>query len=922
MTDIHDGIRVEAPEGTDLLDIAQAVVGPYVLLKAEPLKYSARTFRHYRAMAESSEAFEKAYIGQLDKVLKEVRLYAEKRIVLGQLDKAEGKKPYRSIASPEHIHDIRMLVSDYHLAFIVAQLGAQYVSAGQVQRLIDEGKLPQDLAYAFQPAPGEKPASAAEVIAQAYNYGIAMGRDPRLRSAASEISLPDFMAAAGTPQLSEQEKSAREWAARNAANTIVGLGNKVADDFTTIAIEADAELRARYQQDIREELDMNIERKESWRKAASEMGHRTGDWARDFKRIAATEKHNAMQQGLTAGLIEREGDPDDINVAKQPAPDACPDCNRLHLTAGPGSPPKIFRLSELQANGTNVGKKRNAWKAVVGAVHPWCFPAGHRVTTRRGLVPIEDICVGDYVWTHLARWRKVERTSKRLYRGDLIELRMADKVLKTTPEHPFLTKHGWVAADELQRNAHVGAGAHQCVGRDVHDRPPERVEVGFLALILRQLAGSAVPVAGVNFDAQQVLRVGQVAVERPDGVLRRPSPPEGLLGEGYVHHALVLGHGTVDVAGARAPHLLRDWARLAAGSVVRRARVALALFGRPLRSYQAALLTDRPDGHASVAQSRRDGTSRGAVGCGEGFDAHARGVGGDDGSDGQVELAGHDVAYHGVAVRSTRRVPFEGYVYNFAVADDESYECEGFVAHNCACELIHIPNGWAFDEDGNLMPESLLRSELLSGDLRKADTHLTYNNIVPERGVAIRIGDPVKMAACEAVVAQCPPEIFDKRVGVTLICEDEPRVDNAMDEHDLAYWTGNEIRISGRLPVDRIDFVIKHELGHSLNVWLMYKWGGEDKVIRWHKRLYQLSEREGFVTPYAKTMAIENAAELTRLYLFERKLIMQQFPKAFAMLDAAYRDIWRPRDYTRPVGEAAKQWQDSRDREARGHAKL
>jgi hypothetical protein len=604
-------IRVEAPDHMDRLDIAQAIVGKHVLLKAEQLKYSARTFQHYKAMAQSSAAFERAYAKQLDKIIARIVEYAEKKITLQKLDKADGRRGYDSIASPQHMADIRALISDYHLAFIATQVGPGFIAPSEVQRLIDTGILPQDIALTFQPGPGELPEHAAERIADAYNYGISMGRDPQLRAQAKTLNLADYNESHPPPRLSAQEKSARDWASRNAANIIVGLGNRIGDDFSTLAIEADADLRRQYQADIRDELDMNLERRETWRQLASELGHRTGDWARNFKRIAATEKQNAMQEGLAAGLIEREGDPEHVKVAKLPNPDACEDCIRLHLTAGAGSVPKTFYLSQLQENGTNVGRKRNAWKPVVGPVHPWC-----------------------------------------------------------------------------------------------------------------------------------------------------------------------------------------------------------------------------------------------------------------------------------------------------------------------SCELIHVPDGWGFDEDGNLVPENLLRSDLLEADLRKGG-HMTYGHIVPERGCAIRISDPVKKLIAEQVIATTPPEVFDKHVGVTLICEDEPRVENALSEHDLAYWTGNEIRVAGKVKAEKLDYVLRHELGHSLNVHLMHKWGGTAKVRAWHAKLYRVSEGEGFVSKYARTHPIENAAELTRLYLYDRKLLVMQFPKAFAMLDAAYRDIWRPRERTpdRP-GEAAKREREEHAAKLRGHAKL
>jgi hypothetical protein len=369
----------------------------------------------------------------------------------------------------------------------------------------------------------------------------------------------------------------------------VGLGNRVADNFATTAIEADAELRRKYMGLIREALEENVERRDTWRKLASDLGHKTGDWARDFGRIAATEKSKAMQEGVASGLIKEYGDPEDVRVAKLPNPGACPDCVRLHYTAGEGSTLRIFKLSELVGNGTNVGKKRAAWEATVGPVHPWC-----------------------------------------------------------------------------------------------------------------------------------------------------------------------------------------------------------------------------------------------------------------------------------------------------------------------GCELIHVPEGMGFDDDNNLLPLPMLRSDYLEGDLRKAmpkdsvkGKHLTYGKTVPDKGCVIRIGDPRMRAAVEKIIAMTPPEIFDKRIGITLITTDIPRPQNPFDEPDYAYWTGNEIRIMQTLPADKIPRVLPHEIGHSLNVHLMHKLGGVEPVRKWHDKLWAVSKKEGWVSNYAKRMPIENAAEVTMNYLYHRRRMMIRWPRQFAFCHKWYGDIWK-----------------------------
>jgi len=688
-------VSYTAPADMHPLDVAQAIVGEHVLLKAEPLRGAARTFRHYLAMEQNCEVLTVAYQRHLDMLVNRIRAHAEHHAI-DTLRKAVDEHPAtKPLIPPEHMEHIRTLIGDAHLAFIATMIGPGVVSAETVQRLIDKGVLPRDLAYSFVAQHGETASEAARVIADAYNYGVLLGRDPLLRARAKTLTLPAAQGLAalgvgvvaagigaagvaaaavrrtlrrqpvaadttadpftvhehrhpipahagnampgvlGMPgedepdtgpfsvrvthevaasfPLTAQQEAARAWAEHHAANEIVGLGNRIADDFSTIAIEADAALQAAYEQDIRDEVVDSIARRDAWREVASKLGHKTKDWSRDFGRIAATETQSASQAGISAGLVAREGDPKQIMVYKLPSPRACDDCVRLHLTAGPGSKPRVFPLSALTANGTNVGVRRASWKPVIGPVHPWC-----------------------------------------------------------------------------------------------------------------------------------------------------------------------------------------------------------------------------------------------------------------------------------------------------------------------SCELIHIPHGWGLNDDGDIVPLGMLRAALLPGDLRKAGgVLLTFAGTSPDTGCAVHIGDPRKKAIIDRVIAETPKAIFDKRVGVTLICEDQPRVGNALDDHDLGYWTGNEIRLAITIPLDRVEAVVRHELGHSLNVWLMYRLGGVEPVRAWQAKLYAKSRGEGFCTKYASTNPIENAAELTRLYLYDRMRLMTKHPFAFAMLHDAYREIFRPRN-DRPIrpGEPFKQARDKADAVRRDHAKL
>jgi hypothetical protein len=48
----------------------------------------------------------------------------------------------------------------------------------------------------------------------------------------------------------------------------------------------------------------------------------------------------------------------------------CQWCRKFYLL--PDGTPRLFRLEELQANGSNYGKKKTDWKPVLGKTHPRC----------------------------------------------------------------------------------------------------------------------------------------------------------------------------------------------------------------------------------------------------------------------------------------------------------------------------------------------------------------------------------------------------------------------------------------------------------------------------------------------------------------------------------------------------------------------
>lgn len=84
------------------------------------------------------------------------------------------------------------------------------------------------------------------------------------------------------------------------------------------------------------------------------------------------------------------------------------------------------------------------------------FDQANKILTKRGWVQYRHLKIGDYVLTHLMRWRKVtdkfsDILPKIVRYSYLIELENGDKI-KVTNNHPVFTDKGWIRADELNGN--------------------------------------------------------------------------------------------------------------------------------------------------------------------------------------------------------------------------------------------------------------------------------------------------------------------------------------------------------------------------------------------------------------------------------------------------------------------------------------
>lgn len=269
---------------------------------------------------------------------------------------------------------IRAAIQNHHLAYKVEILGEGSVSKKDLRRLKAKGLIKK---------PSTATAKARVAVPAAHMVGsisISVG-DKEMKKVSPE-GYWEYITQA-PPVLTKLERSAIRATQDHVGNLISGIGNKVLGVFDSTAYAEDQKLRRDYASVVQEMTAVGIAKREGVNVVASSLRRATDDAMRDWERVAYTETNNAIEEGKAHTISSRVPKGVDPMVFKRPRNDACKFCVLLYLD---GKRPRLFKLSELSANGTNHGRKAGrptmkstGWKAVVGSTHPWCACSLHHM---------------------------------------------------------------------------------------------------------------------------------------------------------------------------------------------------------------------------------------------------------------------------------------------------------------------------------------------------------------------------------------------------------------------------------------------------------------------------------------------------------------------------------------------------------------
>lgn len=266
------------------------------------------------------------------------------------------------IVSKEKIKRIKDIIK-YHYNYLIFKIaGDDSLTDDEFKEIISEGLI--------------DPGAPGGMIEDSYYMGRSRN-DTRKPQDREEISIDEYerkLKQRITP-ITDAEKYAIEHIKASAGNNITALKEKAKVVFENIIADNNLEHRNNIlNEEIRPVLIEGIETSSTNRQIASDLRDRTGDLYRDWKRVSNTEIANGMNLGEVDAIVDRNKSKktDEIHVFKYVNRDGatCAHCKKAYLNVD-GSP-KVFKLSELQANGSNFGLKASEYRPTIGPLHPNC----------------------------------------------------------------------------------------------------------------------------------------------------------------------------------------------------------------------------------------------------------------------------------------------------------------------------------------------------------------------------------------------------------------------------------------------------------------------------------------------------------------------------------------------------------------------
>jgi hypothetical protein len=281
--------------------------------------------------------------------------------------------------TPEQELRMKQAIDDSRLAFMAEVLGSDSIPQEDYARLKAAGKIRET---------SSRPTTDTATVKQVRDA--LFGENSATDEVTSRSGDGYTIIVAPNAPTTEFEREAAKLARSRIGQRLRGLGNKL-DPATGLPGK---ELVV-----VRREVARGIEERRTASEIATKIQRATRNPKRDWVEVAYNELQNSFEEAKALAFSKNMPPGYDPLVYKRPRPDACRFCVLLYL--GPDKKtPRLFKLSELMANGTNVDRHANSsseagnddhdddhgddddgdlWLAVVGVTHSRCSCTLHHM---------------------------------------------------------------------------------------------------------------------------------------------------------------------------------------------------------------------------------------------------------------------------------------------------------------------------------------------------------------------------------------------------------------------------------------------------------------------------------------------------------------------------------------------------------------
>lgn len=260
------------------------------------------------------------------------------------------------VTSQKVLDIIKKIVDKHHNRLVISMLGASALNKPQLKELKDAG---------FDTS------NKDSLFAQIYYHNF-INNPIDTHSPTSVSDMKNQQSVSGLKPIGEANDYSVDSINQNVKQYIDKMKTDVSTRIEGIIRQNNDRFKFNALQNLeRTELADVLVKESSLGKVKQLLRDSSKDATRDWQRVALTEMSNAIGIGSVDRIVtdNRDNDLDDVYVYRIIVGDSvtCKHCRKFYGDVG--NPPKIYRMSTLLNNGSNYGKKTDAWRPCIGATH-------------------------------------------------------------------------------------------------------------------------------------------------------------------------------------------------------------------------------------------------------------------------------------------------------------------------------------------------------------------------------------------------------------------------------------------------------------------------------------------------------------------------------------------------------------------------